>query len=102
MPKYSSHVTKKGKRWKIFKNLQKIYADQKSSENEAKNKKNRICFHFIRTTLMGTDNVKNLILKSSRSKVFYAMTVLKYFATVTDKKIKCGPFLSKLTHRKWN
>lgn len=42
----------------------------------------------MRTTMMGTDNVKNFILKSSRSKVFYAMTVLKYFATVTDKEIK--------------
>lgn len=52
--------------------------------------------------MMGTDNVKNFILKSSRSKVFYAMTVLKYFATVTDKEIKWGPFLSKLMHRKWN
>lgn len=77
-----------GKDEKIFKSLQKIYANQKSSENEAKNKKNCICFHFMRTTMMGTDNVKNFILKSSRSKVFYAMTVLKYFATVTDKEIK--------------
>ena len=76
---------------KLLKNLKMIYANQKEKRNEAK--RNRICFQFFRTSLMGTNNVENFMLKKSRSVVPYTMTVLKYFGTVTEKEIQWCLFL---------